>query len=45
MLYVQGTGTAGNTGIVAAAFLEVTGGIFADGFESGGTSNWSSATR
>lgn len=45
MLFVQGTDSAGNTGIVAAAFLDVIGeaAIFDDGFESGSTSEWSAS--
>ncbi len=42
MLYVRGTDSAGNQGVVAAAFLTIdSGSIFADGFESGNTSAWS----
>ncbi len=48
LLTVVGTATAGNEGVVAAAFLDVdcTGdpecaAIFADGFESGDLSAWS----
>lgn len=45
MLFVRGTDTAGSTGIVAAAFLDVVGEatIFDDGFESGDLSAWSSS--
>lgn len=45
-LFVRGTDTAGNTGIVSAAFLEVIGdsAIFGDGFEAGDTAAWSSST-
>ena len=45
LLYVQGTDTDGNVGVVTAAFLEVIApvGIFGDGFESGNTSAWSNA--
>lgn len=43
LLFVRGTDTAGNTGVVGAAFLEigVSALIFEDGFESGGLSAWS----
>ncbi len=40
MLYVQGTDSAGNVGVVGAAFLVVGREIFSDGFESGDTSAW-----
>ena len=40
MLYVQGTDSDGNEGVVGAAFLIVGGDIFADSFESGDTSAW-----
>ncbi len=40
MLYVQGTDSAGNAGLVGAAFLIVGREIFSDGFESGDTSAW-----
>ncbi len=50
LLFVRATDTAGNEGVVAAAFLDVecTGdaecaAIFADGFESGDLSAWSPA--
>ena len=43
-LFVRGVDSAGNEGVVAAAFLHVDGGsIFADGFESGGAAEWSAA--
>ena len=46
-LFVQGTDSDGNTGIVSAVFLEVIGdsAIFDDGFESGDLSAWSSGGR
>ena len=43
LLYVRGTDSAGNTGVVSAAFLEITGSLFEDGFESGDLVNWSSS--
>ncbi|MEM7584534.1 MAG: M14 family zinc carboxypeptidase, partial [Acidobacteriota bacterium] len=42
ILYVRGTDTAGNQGVVAAAFLTIDNeALFFDGFESGDTSAWS----
>ncbi|MEM1180007.1 MAG: M14 family zinc carboxypeptidase [Acidobacteriota bacterium] len=45
LVFVQGTDTAGSTGVVAAAFLEIAQFplIFEDGFESGDTSAWTSS--
>ncbi|MEO1087987.1 MAG: hypothetical protein AAFY88_27455, partial [Acidobacteriota bacterium] len=42
LVYVRATDTAGNTGVVSAAFLEIVGSplIFEDGFESGDASAW-----
>ena len=41
-LFVRGTDSAGNVGVVAAAFLNIAAGaIFDDGFETGDTSSWS----
>lgn len=45
IIYVQGTDTDGNVGVVAAVFLEiVVESIFSDGFESGDLSAWSSSS-
>ena len=44
VVFVRGIDSAGNEGVVAAAFLEIAG-LFADGFETGDTSEWSSASR
>ncbi|MCP3962600.1 MAG: hypothetical protein GY719_32570 [bacterium] len=40
IVFVRGIDSAGNEGVVAAAFLRIAG-IFADGFETGDTSAWS----
>ncbi len=40
ILFVQGTDSAGNTGVVGAVFLDLGLEIFADDFESGDTSAW-----
>lgn len=45
LVYVVATDAAGHVGVPTATFLDIVGDpIFADGFESGGTSAWSSAT-
>ncbi len=44
LLYVRGTDSAGHTGVVSAAFLEITGSLFEDGFETGDLTQWSSST-
>ena len=44
ILFVHGTDSAGNTGVVAAVFLMITGSLFEDGFETGNLAGWSSST-
>ncbi len=44
IVYIRGTDTDGSEGVVTAVFLEVTGPVFSDGFESGDLTAWSSTT-
>ena len=41
LVYLVAEDASGQKGVATAVFLEITGGLFADGFESGDTTQWS----